>query len=230
VNPVVLGRSLPCLTTSSFLWPLVCGGGGLPPPYFILQNVNLCFINIIRINQKVSKNLPIAILVFMTLGTTFCGNFHFGRMFVLYNNEIKSYIMLIAEPQIEVWASRPCHDWQRAPSCTGVPVLGIRGCGCKGGSSTAIILKQGTQFININHSWGLFFNHSRETIVFRVWSLFQPFMSSTQHHWTVDQQCKDPIDTSKIRQSALRQMAGNGMSLPCAGFTLLMAVLFVEDK
>lgn len=40
----------------------------------------------------------------------------------------------------------------------------------------------------------------------------------------------DPIDTSKIRQSALRQMAGNGMSLPCAGFTLLMAVLFVEDK
>ena len=41
---------------------------------------------------------------------------------------------------------------------------------------------------------------------------------------------KDPIDTSEVRVSALRSMAGNGMSLPCAGFTLLMAVLFVEDK
>ncbi|CAL1165512.1 unnamed protein product, partial [Cladocopium goreaui] len=40
----------------------------------------------------------------------------------------------------------------------------------------------------------------------------------------------DPIDTSEVRESALRSMAGNGMSLPCAGFTLLMAVLFVEDK
>lgn len=40
---------------------------------------------------------------------------------------------------------------------------------------------------------------------------------------------QDPVDTSSTSQSSLRSMAGNGMSLPCAGFTLLMALLCVED-
>ena len=38
------------------------------------------------------------------------------------------------------------------------------------------------------------------------------------------------MDTMDLSESALRSMAGNGMSLPSAGFTLLMAVLFVEDS
>ena len=41
---------------------------------------------------------------------------------------------------------------------------------------------------------------------------------------------QDPMDTMDLSQAALRSMAGNGMSLPCGGFTLLMAILCVEDS
>lgn len=41
---------------------------------------------------------------------------------------------------------------------------------------------------------------------------------------------QDPVDLSDLSESALRSMAGNGMSLCCAGWVLLMTILFVEDK
>ena len=41
---------------------------------------------------------------------------------------------------------------------------------------------------------------------------------------------KAHIDVSGCGQSALRSMAGNGMTLPSAGFMLLMMVLFCEDN
>ena len=41
--------------------------------------------------------------------------------------------------------------------------------------------------------------------------------------------CKNPVDVASVSESSLRTMSGNGMSIPCAGFVLLMAVLFVED-
>ena len=40
---------------------------------------------------------------------------------------------------------------------------------------------------------------------------------------------EDFTDTSNVSDSALRSMSGNGMSLPCAGFVILMTVLFVEN-
>ncbi|CAL1152064.1 unnamed protein product [Cladocopium goreaui] len=40
----------------------------------------------------------------------------------------------------------------------------------------------------------------------------------------------DPVNLDNFTEASLRRMSGNGMSLPCAGFVLLMAVLFVEDK
>ncbi|CAJ1366659.1 unnamed protein product [Effrenium voratum] len=39
----------------------------------------------------------------------------------------------------------------------------------------------------------------------------------------------DLAPVEHLSESSLRKMGGNGMSLPCAGFTLLMAVLNVED-
>ena len=41
---------------------------------------------------------------------------------------------------------------------------------------------------------------------------------------------KAHIDVSGCGQAALRSMAGNGMTLPSAGFMLLMMVLFCEDS
>jgi|Cyp2metagenome_2_1107375.scaffolds.fasta_scaffold212186_2 hypothetical protein len=41
---------------------------------------------------------------------------------------------------------------------------------------------------------------------------------------------QDPVNLDNFTEASLRRMSGNGMSLPCAGFVLLMAVLFVEDK
>lgn len=41
---------------------------------------------------------------------------------------------------------------------------------------------------------------------------------------------KDVVDTSYISECSLRTISGNGMSLACAGFTLLMAVLCTDDR
>lgn len=41
---------------------------------------------------------------------------------------------------------------------------------------------------------------------------------------------QDTVDTSYLTEASLRSMSGNGMSLACAGFALLMAVLCVEDR
>ena len=37
------------------------------------------------------------------------------------------------------------------------------------------------------------------------------------------------MDVSDCMESQLTKMSGNGMSLPCAGFVMLMAVLCLED-
>ena len=41
---------------------------------------------------------------------------------------------------------------------------------------------------------------------------------------------KEHVDVSYLSESCLRTISGNGMSVACAGFALLMAVLFVEDR
>ena len=41
---------------------------------------------------------------------------------------------------------------------------------------------------------------------------------------------QDPVNVSSISENGLRKMAGNGMSLPSAGFCLLAMVLAFEDK
>lgn len=41
---------------------------------------------------------------------------------------------------------------------------------------------------------------------------------------------KDTVDVSYLSESCLRSISGNGMSVACAGFAVLMAVLFVEDR
>jgi hypothetical protein len=38
------------------------------------------------------------------------------------------------------------------------------------------------------------------------------------------------VDTSYLTEASLRKIAGNGMSLACAGFVLLMAILCTEDR
>ena len=38
------------------------------------------------------------------------------------------------------------------------------------------------------------------------------------------------MDVSDFSQHCLDNMAGNGMSLPCCGFTWLMAILCLEDN
>lgn len=37
------------------------------------------------------------------------------------------------------------------------------------------------------------------------------------------------MDLSDYSESSLRRMAGNGMSIPCAGFVMLMGALCVSD-
>lgn len=41
---------------------------------------------------------------------------------------------------------------------------------------------------------------------------------------------KDYVDFSDYTAASVRKMAGNGMNIPCAGFTLLMAVLCIDAK
>jgi hypothetical protein len=41
---------------------------------------------------------------------------------------------------------------------------------------------------------------------------------------------QDPVNVDYLTESALRKIAGNGMSLPCAGFILLMTLLCVADQ
>ena len=41
---------------------------------------------------------------------------------------------------------------------------------------------------------------------------------------------QDLVDTSGLSEGQLRKMSGNGMSLPCGGFVLLMTLLCVEPK
>lgn len=38
------------------------------------------------------------------------------------------------------------------------------------------------------------------------------------------------MNVDYLSESALRSISGNGMSLPCAGFVLLMTVLCVADR
>ena len=40
---------------------------------------------------------------------------------------------------------------------------------------------------------------------------------------------KDFCNTDYLKESSMRSMSGNGMSLCCAGFVLLCSVLFIED-
>lgn len=40
----------------------------------------------------------------------------------------------------------------------------------------------------------------------------------------------DYVDFSDYTAASVRKMAGNGMNIPCAGFTLLMAVLCIDAK
>ena len=44
------------------------------------------------------------------------------------------------------------------------------------------------------------------------------------------QQFQDVVDLANFTEASLRSFSGNGMSLACAGFVLLMTVLCVEDK
>ena len=41
---------------------------------------------------------------------------------------------------------------------------------------------------------------------------------------------QDTVYVDHLLESALRSIAGNGMSIPCAGFVLLMTLLCVSDK
>ena len=41
---------------------------------------------------------------------------------------------------------------------------------------------------------------------------------------------EDCVDTSELTEASLRTIAGNGMSLACSGFALLMAVCCLDDK
>ena len=41
---------------------------------------------------------------------------------------------------------------------------------------------------------------------------------------------QDCVDTSELTEASLRTIAGNGMSLACSGFALLMAVCCLDDK
>ncbi|CAK9010864.1 Uncharacterized protein SCF082_LOCUS10856 [Durusdinium trenchii] len=40
---------------------------------------------------------------------------------------------------------------------------------------------------------------------------------------------QEPVNLDDYTEASLRKMAGNGMSVPCAGFVMLMAVLAISD-